>query len=255
MMKTSDDIIDGFDGLLTKEQADRLYSESKAHPATKEETVTARYINTLMEPGATGILKGLEKEKLDIKDEIYRIFNPVKKNFNNSITVSRILVLGKEGSTVNVLLNGKISDIIDAGYFLRGDTIIITKLTLDIRKSLLRSTQKTSIKRITAASNNIKDLSLLIPGMKNINIAGVAIEAGPIKITQASSAKKLASTYLILSNAKTSVRVVCTGSSAETASKLPLNSKVRIEFCDVSSNKGATEVHAGDLSRIAVLSK
>ncbi|MEM0154717.1 MAG: hypothetical protein QW814_02695 [Methanothrix sp.] len=255
MMKTSDDIIDSFDGLLTKEQAERLYSESKANLSTKEETVTAGYINTIMESGATGILKGLEKEKINVKDEIYRIFNPVKKDFNNSTTVSRILVLGKEGSTVNVLLNGKISDIIDAGHFLRGDTIIITKLMLDIRKSLLRSTQKTSIKRITAAGNNINDLSLLIPGMKNINIAGVAIEAGPIKIIQTSSAKKLASTYLILSNAKTSVRVICTGSSAEAASKLPLNSMVRIEFCDAKANKGSIEIHAGDLSRIAVLSK
>jgi hypothetical protein len=255
MMKTSDDIIDGFDGLLTKEQADRLYSESRVHQGTNDGTVTAEYISHLMEPGATGILKGLEKERLNVKDEIYRIFNPIKKNFGNSNSVSRILVLGKEDRTVNVLLSQKTSDAIDSGNFCRGDIIIITNLTLDIRTSLLRATPKTSIKEIAKGDNLIKNFSLLTSGMKNIDIEGIAIEAGPIRVAETSPSRKFASTYLVLSDGKTSVNVACTGSSAEIASKVPLNSKVKIEFCDVRERNGTIEAHAGDLSRIAMLSK
>lgn len=255
MMKTSDDIIDGFDGLLTKEQADRLYLESEASSQINEETVTAEYISRLMKPGATGILKGLEKERLNVKDEIYRIFNPIKKNFGNSSLVSRIMVLGKEGSTVNVLINEKNSNAIDSLKFCRGDIITITNLTLDIRTSLLRSTQKTLIKMETKADNGIRNFSMLVSGMKNIDIVGIAIEAGPIRVSGISASKKLASTYLVLSDGKTSVNVSCAGSSAEIASKLPLNSKLRIEFCNVRESNGAIEVHAGDLSRIVALSR
>ena len=253
MMKTSDDIIDGFDGLLTKEQADRLYSESRSRPGIKEESVTAGYMSDLMSPGAIGILKGLEKEKLNLEDKIYRIFNPVKKNFGNSDSVSRILVLGPEGSTVKVLLGKKLSDAIDSGLFCRGDTVIITNLTIDIRASLLRPTQKTSIKKIAVDDACIKDFSLLSAGMKNVDIVGIAIEAGPVVTLGNSASRKFLSTYIALSDGKTSVNVACTGSSAELASKLPLNSKARIEFCDVRENNGTIEVHAGDLSRIAVV--
>ena len=253
MMKTSDDIIDGFDGLLTKEQADRLYSESASNPKIREESFTAACISELMNPGAPGILKGLEKERLKIEDKIYRIFNPTKKNFGSSNSVSRILVLGSEGSTVNVLLGKKLSDAIDSGLFFRGDTVIITNLTMDIRASLLRTTQKTSIKKISAEDSCIKDFSLLSPGMKNINVVGVAMEAGPVVMLENSASRKFASTYIMLSDGKTSVRVACTGSSAELASKLPLNSKVRIEFCDVRGNNDTMEVYAGDISRIALL--
>jgi hypothetical protein len=253
MMKTSDDIIDGFDGLLTKEQADRLYLESRSRSVINGGFVTAGYISDLMGPGATGILKGLEKERLNLEDKIYRIFNPVKKNFGNSDSVSRILVLGSEGSTANVLLGKKLSDAIDSGLFCRGDTVAITNLTMDIRASLLRPTQKTSIKKIAVEDSCIKDFSLLSPGMKNIDVVGVAMEAGPAITLVNSASRKFVSTYIMLSDGKTSVRVACTGSSAELASKLPLNSKVRIEFCDVRGNNGTTEVHAGNLSRIAVL--
>ncbi|MCL5679789.1 MAG: hypothetical protein M1465_00385 [Candidatus Marsarchaeota archaeon] len=252
MMKNPKEIIDGFDGLLTKEQALALYSESRLEAMPKM-PLSAEYVSRLLSNDAKGILSGLAKEKIDLQDEVYRVFNPSTKNFGESETFSRTVVLGSEGSTVNISLNKKTSDMLDSLKIERGDTILFKSLIIDIKTASFKSTPATSIDKLAQSHSGINDFSRIKSNMNAVDVVGNVIEVDSIRHVSRANGSSIPAVKIVLSDGKTTLNVACWGQSALVAASLPLNLKVKLEFCKAIDRSGIIEMRADELSRLLVL--
>jgi hypothetical protein len=251
-MKNPREIIDGFDGLLTKEQALALYYES-IKEAIPKMPLSAEYASAFFTNSANGILTSLAKEKIDIQDKIYRIFNPVTKSFGENKAISQTVVLGREGFTVNISLNRKASKMLDSFKIERGDTVLFKSLSIDIKLLSLKSTPSTSIIKITNSNFGINDFSKIRSSMETVDLIGTLVEAEQIKHISKMSKLPVPVLKVLLSDGRKILRVTCWGSSALAIASIPLNHKVKIEYCKLKKSGDFIEIRADEMSRVLEL--
>ncbi|MGC8688348.1 MAG: hypothetical protein ACP5RQ_03050 [Candidatus Micrarchaeia archaeon] len=208
---------------------------------------TIEFINT-----KRNIMIGDNKEEgnyiIDIKDVVYRIFNPQESKLKKGI--KRTLVLGYEGATINFVVHNKLSDFIDVNIIERGDTIFIRKALLDIKQNLLYDQKSTLISKIAPTTNKIYVVSELSTGMRGIDVIGRITEIGAIKYVSGLGNEQVAVASAKLSLNDKSVDVSLWGSSALATTKMNLNDFVKIEFCNVRNKFDKLEIIANDYSRV-----
>ncbi|MGC8648872.1 MAG: hypothetical protein ACP5UN_01475 [Candidatus Micrarchaeia archaeon] len=208
---------------------------------------TIEFINT-----KRNIMIGDNKEEgnyiIDIKDVVYRIFNPQESKLKKGI--KRTLVLGYEGATINFVVHNKLSDFIDVNIIERGDTIFIRKALLDIKQNLLYDQKSTLISKIAPTTNKIYVVSELSAGMRGIDVIGRITEIGAIKYVSGLGNEQVAVASAKLSLNDKSVDVSLWGSSALATTKMNLNDFVKIEFCNVRNKFDKLEIIANDYSRV-----
>jgi hypothetical protein len=206
------------------------------------------FINTKRNAIIEDNIKKEENYIIDIKDVVYRIFNPQESKLKKGI--KRTLVLGHEGATINFVVHNKLSDFIDVNTIERGDTIFIRKAVLNIKQSLLYDQKSTLISKIAPTTNKIYVISELSAGMRGIDVIGRITEIGTIKYVSGLGNDQVAVASAKLSLNDKSVDVSLWGSSALATTKMNLNDFVKIEFCNVKNKFDKLEIIANDYSRV-----
>ncbi|MCL4404655.1 hypothetical protein M1583_01535 [Candidatus Marsarchaeota archaeon] len=253
-MKNTKDIIDGFDGLLTREQASRIYSEYKDATAQKGIPLNADAVSRMLHNSANGIVEGLARSKIDVMDKVYRVFNPVTRSFGEKKTVSRFIILGEEGNTINIILSKKASESIDREKIGRGCVVALKSLMIDLKSSTLKSTTSTKVLKVLESNSGINNFSKISSSKHSIDVIGTIVEASPLKrIATANGRNDLPVSHILLSDGKVALKVVCFGLPAMQLKDTPLNSKIKLEFCNTREKKGTIELYADDTSRVLVL--
>ncbi|MGC8587176.1 MAG: hypothetical protein ACP5K9_02720 [Candidatus Micrarchaeia archaeon] len=195
-------------------------------------------------------------QSVDIEDNVYRVFNKWQAHGSKN-NYYRRMVLGSEGNTVNVTLWGAHSDLADSLPIERGDTIVASNLT--VRKwqgSIeLASTASTSFSRVKYSSTGITDYSKIAPGSKEIDIIGKIVEVGTAHSFTTLSGRQGSVSDCIITDGKLTMRVVLWDSSSYYANSMKPGSYVKIEFAIAKQAAGATEIHAGNNSRVLVSQK
>ncbi len=251
MIKSPDDVIDYFDGMLTREQAAAIYSKYENVNLDYGMPFDAHGMAMLLDSNSNGILEGFNAGKVDISDKVYRVLNPVIKKFGEKTTFSRTIVLGKEGDTVMVTLSKKSSRLLGKLNISRDDKVTIKSLKIDFRTGTLKSTMNTVIERLEQSNTCISRLSRLKPGIRGVDIIGKLIEVGPEKRLPKSQGGAASNAVLAkISDSTTALAVSCVGYPASCIKRMPLNSTIRVEFCSIIERNGSIIAYADANSRI-----
>ena len=256
-------IMDKFSGMISKEDAIKIMNgeislnleENNEQPKIQKQQInditdarsTIAFINT-KKTTLNANDKNTTNYIVDIKDVVYRIFNPMESKLKKGI--KRTIVLGYEGSTINLVVHNKLSDFIDVNAIERGDTIFIRNAVLDIKQSLLYDQKNTIISKISPTNNKIYAVSELSAGMRGVDVIGRITEIGTIKYVSALGNDQVAVASAKLSLNNVSVDVSLWGSSALATTRMNLNDFVKIEFCNVRSKFDKLEIIANDYSRV-----
>jgi hypothetical protein len=244
-MPSVEEIVDRLSGMITKEQAAAL---------------SGRTSNAM---SVDGLIELMDKRKaedthaaaadpftVNVKDSVYRIFNPVSLQTGSVHAVKRCVVLGKEGSTLRLSLRGRLSEFIDTGAFERDDVIEVDNAVFDIGNGELVDGMNTVMSKVSHARHDaIADYSALGNGLRNIDVIGKMIEIGPLRYADVSG-KRLAASDCVLTDLKRSVDASLWGSSALATARIRVNDFVKMEFCSTRAGRDGLMLHAGDLSRI-----
>lgn len=251
-MPSVDDVIEGYSGMITHEQAKKLL-ESFSSQAQSDVT------------NAVGLLEfiGMNRRQqrvepssgifiVNIRDIIYRIFNPIVSQSLGVQTERRSVALGAEGFTVRLNLHGKLSEFMDIAAFERGDTMLARSAFVDIQNGELKDGRSTAIRKIASSTQeSVIDYSVLTEGMKNIDVVGKVVELSPIRHVSALSGNSaIPVTDCVLSDLGSTINVSMWESSALAAAKLHANDFVKIEFCSTRMRNGQVEIYANNLSRV-----
>ncbi|MGC8572116.1 MAG: hypothetical protein ACP5RI_01465 [Candidatus Micrarchaeia archaeon] len=187
---------------------------------------------------------------VNIEDEVYRVFNSTPTK--NTKIIRRTIVLGHEGSSINLIVHNKLSDFIDVNDIERGDTILVRRAKLDIKQAMLFDQKNTIISKISPSKQKTYLISELDENMKGIDVIGRVTEISPIKYVAGLGNEQIAVANCIISMNKESVNVSLWGSSALATAKMNLNDYIKIEFCNVRKKFDKLEVIANDYSRVLV---
>ena len=255
-------IMDKFSGMISKEDAIKIMNGEislNLEENNEQPKIQKQQINDITDVRSTIAFINTKKTTLnandkttnyivDIKDVVYRIFNPMESKLKKGI--KRTIVLGYEGSTINLVVHNKLSDFIDVNAIERGDTIFIRNAVLDIKQSLLYDQKNTIISKISPTNNKIYAVSELSAGMRGVDVIGRITEIGTIKYVSALGNDQVAVASAKLSLNNVSVDVSLWGSSALATTRMNLNDFVKIEFCNVRSKFDKLEIIANDYSRV-----
>ncbi|MGC9190356.1 MAG: hypothetical protein ACP5FR_00370 [Candidatus Micrarchaeia archaeon] len=172
-MVSVSEVIDNYDGMITRAQASVIASNGNDFAAKLgADDITSikalsEFFSMLGKQGAP--LLGKQNEKaytVNVQDRIYRVFNPVEYVVNGRQNTKRTIVLGSEGSTMKFNIKGKLSDFIDANAFERGDMVIVKNAVLDTSTGELSSISSTMINKVMPSTiMPIYDYSTLREGM------------------------------------------------------------------------------------------
>jgi hypothetical protein len=258
-MVSVSDVIDSYDGMITKAQAAAIVDNSNgiAGKQGTEDITTIKALSEFFSMIVKQNMPLLGKQsskayKTNIQDHIYRIFNPVEYALNGRQNVKRTIVLGSEGSTMKFNIKGKLSDFIDSNAFERGDMVIVKNAVLDTSTGELSSISSTMINKVMPSTIiPIYDYSTLKEGMKNIDIVGKILELGPIRyVNKLSGSGQIAVVDCMLSNMSDTIKASLWGSSATITAKFNVGDFMKIEFCNVIKRNNSLEIYASDLSRV-----
>lgn len=247
--------VDKFSGFITKEQAENIlkadYSSSAKVSETRKQTTSAKEL--LKSISSKEIQQKPEETEsiVNIKDYIYRIFNPVNSNIKGKETTKRTVILGEEGTTLVLNLRDKLSEFIDINTFERGDTVMITNAILDLTTGELRTNQSTIINKVTPTKLvAINDYSTIREELRKVDVVGRIMEISPIRHVSRLGTGQIAVASCIISDSTNSIDISFWGSSAIKTALLKTNDFVKLEFCDVRIREGKMQVYVNDDSRV-----
>jgi hypothetical protein len=251
-MASAEEIMDSYSGMISKSDAERLANSTEGGISQVQST------NVM---GAKAVLETLSKQgkaskliEVDVQDEIYRIFN--QSEAKEGSPQSRVVVLGKEGETITMELRGRLSLSIDFGKFERGDTILISRVLLDTKKSRLVSFTDTTISRIKRSAAPDLELKSVNAEMRNVDVSGkVVMIAQPREIPRIGGKGNITVLDCTISQESDSADVTFWGISAHAflASNPGIGDAIRIEFCSIKPIDGRLRIVANDSSRILLL--
>ncbi|MDE1871365.1 MAG: hypothetical protein KGI06_03950 [Candidatus Micrarchaeota archaeon] len=238
-MSDLEKVVDKFSGFITREQAEYIL-ENTNHQATKT--------NFTIKELLSSIDAKRENNTVNIKDKVYRIFNPTG---NGSVAKKRIMILGEEGSTMALSLDGKLSESVDINPFERGDNVLVSNAVLDL-SSGLKLTSTSNINRITQSKvEPIADYSSIKEELRKVDVAGRVVEISPIRyVNRLGSQGQIAVASCVVTDLANTMNASCWGSSALVTAGLKANDFVKMEFCDVRMWNGKLHIYVNDDSRI-----
>ncbi len=261
-------IIDSYHGMISKADAERILNGaigkaidkgeashgSAAGPASsKEKPLSASAVLEFINMNSQHGKNDGGRYIVDVRDYIYRIFNPVEFQMQARKGTRRAMVLGREGHAVKVTLYDKYADFVDINAFERGDVILAKNMLVDNTNMELRNTRDTLMSRIVPSQTGITDFSKLVDGQKNIDVIGKIIEIGPIRyVNTLGRESQVAVADCVITDSEAMMPVSLWGSSALMSTKMKPNDYMKIEFCSVRSRNGSAEIYAPDTSRILI---
>ena len=263
-------IIDSYHGMISQTDAERILngaigkatgpeepshgSSAVAAGTSKEKPISAsavlEFINMNRQHGKD---EDGGRYTVDVRDYIYRIFNPVEFQTQARKGIRRAMVLGREGHAVKVTLYDKYADFVDINSFERGDVILAKNMLVDNANMELRNTRDTLMSRIVPSQTGITDFSKLLDGQKNIDVIRKLIEIGPIRyVNTLGRESQVAVADCVITDSEAMMHVSLWGSSALMSTKMKPNDYIKIEFCSVRSRNGSAEIYAPDTSRVLI---
>jgi|GEM_PF-1214270 hypothetical protein len=250
-------VVDKFSGFLTKEQAARLLEEGDELLA-KQSNVPKKHFNARELLGYTDSKNtnvknpALAESPINLKDRIYRIFNPTVSMINGKEAKRRKVILGDEGYTIVLNLKDRFSDLIDIQAFERGDTVTINNVSIDPNSHELKSIESTSISKTSPSRiEAIVDYSKIDSELRKIDLIGRMIEIGVVKrVNKLGRPGEMAVAECMITDSRSSVPASFWGSSALATEGIRTNETLKIEFCDVRILEGKMHVYARDDSRV-----
>jgi hypothetical protein len=255
-----EDVMDSLSGMITRKQAKALLERGGAHatapdpPHDRSEDITnvvglLEFVDMNRKRGARGVA-GTDAFTVDLRDSIYRIFNPASYPRQSAQAERRTVVLGTEGFTIKLGLRG-LSALMDSGAFERGDTVLVSNALLDLQNCELKEGKGTSMRRVSPTKlESVVDYSVLTDGMRNIDIIGKVVEVSPVRHVSALSGGTIAVADCMISDLSHTVGVSLWESSALAAASLHVNDFIKVEFCGARVRNEKMEVYAGNLSRV-----
>ena len=254
-MVSAYDIIDKFNGMISKEQAESVLGAHSSNIAALRLADNGMFdvasLNALLISLKEHPTSSTQNYTVNVSDRIYRIFNPTPLSEYSQSKEKRTIVLGREGNSIAIALFGKASEFIDLNAFERNDTITIKNIILNTQKSELQSNRYTVLSKIHQSMDYISNFSILGDGQRNINLIGSLVEISPIRYVGKQDSKvQVATSRAIIFDGKMTLPLSLWGSSALATAKFNLNSYAKLEFCNVLSRDGKLEVQANDSSRI-----
>lgn len=262
-------IIDSYHGTISQVDAELILAgilradplsangqaSNESHsPAAKEKPLSAIAVSEFMSMNKQhGSSAEGERYTVDVRDYIYRIFNPTEFQTQNRKVVRRVIVLGREGHTVKVTLYDKYAEFIDINAFERGDVVLAKNMLVDNIGGELRNTRDTLMSRVMPSQTGITDFSKLAEGQKNIDIIGKMLEIGSIRyVNTLSRESQVAVADCVITDSEISIPISLWGSSAMMTTGMNPNDYVKIEFCSVRSRNSSIEIYAQDASRVLI---
>ncbi|MEM3227526.1 MAG: hypothetical protein QXK65_01085 [Candidatus Micrarchaeaceae archaeon] len=261
-MVTVDDVLEDLSGMVTRETAERIAEEGTLpHPASapssQDFTDVAGLLSFIASKPSVSLTKSLFQPQqavssytVNVRDNLYRIFNPVEYNYGSKKGVKREVVLGREGKTIKLTLFDKASDRIDTEAFERGDIVLVRNAAL-LSSGSLKGINKTLISRVVPSSMPLPNFSSLKGGEKNIDVIGKAVEIYPIKyVNRLDGLGQIGVANCTLSDSTSLIRAVFWGSSAVATANFNVGDILKIEFCSVRMSGEEKELYVNDLSRV-----
>ncbi len=132
--------VDSLSGMITRAQAAALETDNLRQELRR--TLDAKSLISI--PSA----EPRQVHELSVEDRIYRIFNQTENSGAKRPQKHRMIVIGDEGKTVKVNLNGRTSEETDMIPLMIGDLIRIDNLIFDTATQTLYSTVASNIKII-----------------------------------------------------------------------------------------------------------
>ncbi len=234
-------------------------NSNKINKIALDDTTDVKSIIEFINTKRSKILSGFDNKEnmqneesyiVNVEDEVYRIFNAAPTK--NSKIIRRTIVLGHEGSSINLIVHNKLSDFVDVNSIERGDTILVKGAKLDIKQSMLFDQKNTLILKLLPSKHKIYNITELNENMRNIDVIGRVTEISPIKYVNGLGNDQIAVANCIISLNKESINVSLWGSSALATAKMNLNNYIKIEFCNVRKRADKLEIIANDYSRVLI---
>ncbi len=253
LMSDIEKVVDKFSGFLTRAQAEQLlkdgtYAQSKGNVSVKELLNRVKAQDN-KKPEADA---GTKESIVNVKDIVYRIFNPQPLNVQGKERARRTVILGEEGSTIVLNLWGKLSDLIDMNAFERGDTVMVGNALFDSAAGKLRTTQSTIINRLSPTKMSVlTDYSTVSVDVRRTDIIGRLLEIDPIRhVNRLGKPGQTAVASCVVTDSVNAVQASFWGSSAIATTGLRTNDTIKIEFCDLRMREGRLQITANDDSRV-----
>lgn len=258
-MSDLEKVVDKFSGFITREQAEyilkaegvQLSSEyRKANMNVKEllDSIPARKPDERLQNSTA------DQSIVNVKDQIYRIFNPRGANVKGKDTVRRTVILGEEGSTIALNLRDKLSEFVDINLFERGDTMLVSNAIFDSQTGELRSSQNTVLNKISSSKRvPITDYSTIKEELRKADVIGRVLEISPIRqVTRLGNSGQMAVASCVITDSSNVIDASFWGTSALMTTSIKPNDFVKLEFCDVRVREGKLQIYANDDSRVVV---
>ncbi|MEM0106903.1 MAG: hypothetical protein QXS03_01590 [Candidatus Micrarchaeaceae archaeon] len=246
-----ENLLDIYSGLISKKQAERLLEENfhgeKMVNIEKTDALGVLvFINEVKKSG-----QSKEDYMVDINDTIYRIFNySTSKTQAGKEIKRRVIVLGKENATVEMVLYNKFSDLIDSNCYERGNRIFIKNAILDITGNRLISGKNTIITKISQDNFSICNYKDIKESIKNADIVGKVIEIDPIRYINKFGGGQTALCNILITDGEKTANVSLWGQTALATASLNLNEIIKIEFCNINVENNFINIRANENSRI-----
>jgi hypothetical protein len=256
-------VVDKFSGFITREQAEYIlklddnpsskpvfdFKKSNANVKELLSSIPAKKPQEKLSSSAS------EKETtVNVKDQIYRIFNPSSTNSNGRETTRRTVILGEEGSTIVLNLKDKLSEFIDINAFEEGDMVAVNNAVFDLNSGELKSVQNTVINKLSPSKKNaITDYKNIQTELRKVNLFGRVVEISPIRhVTRLGKTGQIAVASCIITDSENLMDASFWGSSALITANMKTNDFVKLEFCDIRNRDGKFQVYANDDSRVVI---
>jgi hypothetical protein len=256
-MIDAEKLVEKFSGFITKEQAEAILKNEpffdQKKPASRNTTLNVKKLLDLIGPANPQMkLDGKDTTSVNVKDKVYRIFNPLEAKENGSDTKRRKMILGEEGLTIALNIRGPLSDYVDSYGLERGDTIIIKNALVDPTTASLKSGVNTTIERVIDSTNDvIADYAKVTEDTRKIDIVGKILEIGQIRnVSKPGSNIQSPVASCTITDSSNIIDASFWGSSALATKNLKANDLVKIEFCDLKIKEGKLQLYANDDSRV-----
>jgi hypothetical protein len=262
-MSDLEEVVDRFSGFLTKSQVEDLLKDgsynqlnalNNAKKANYNVKELLKYIGSTKPQEANALSSNaIEAQRINVRDRIYRIFNPQITNIKGTETPRRTIILGEEGSTVALSLREKLSDLIDMNAFERGDTVMVSNVVLAAENAEIRPTQSTVINKMSPSRFGVvNDYSRINEEMRRVDVIGRTLEISPIRhVSRLGNGGQIAVASCVMTDSVNVIDASFWGSSAMATTPMRANEVIKIEFCDIRMRDGRFQVYANDDSRVA----
>lgn len=248
-------VMDEHYGMITRVQAQRVAEQGGAGlrpPGSGVEKASVVSVNAFAAAHRADAPSGERPYVVNVQDRLYRVFN--MQDNGQGRQLSRTVVLGSEGDTIQLFLSGELAREIDAKQFERGDVVFVRGALLDLQNCSLKALGRTTVARVMRSHTSISDFSLLREGQRGIDVSGKVTEIGQMRyVNRLSGSGQIAVSDCTITDGTSAVPVSMWGSSATSTSSMEINSIVKIEFCSVRERNSSLEIYANDLSRVLLI--